>query len=330
MTTVVALIALNLFGVFEITLASGAASAAGTLASKHGASGAFFNGLLTTVLATSCSAPFLGAAIGFAFSIKNPATTVLVFVLAGLGLSAPYFVLSWNPGWLRFLPKPGRWMERFKVAMGFPMMAAAIWLCSLTAIHYGYRAWSMAMFLVFVAVACWIYGEFVQRGSSNRWLARVIAGGLLIAGYAYALEQKLQWRQPIQETEAKESGRSHVAPKGIAWERWSTEAVAAARAAGRPVVIDFTASWCQTCNTIVKPAFENESVQKKLKETNALPLVADYTHQPDAEIAAELSRYSRAAVPLVVVYSPKPDKEPEVFDLVWPSTLVGALDRAAH
>jgi len=328
MTTLVTLIALNLFGVFEITLGSGTLTAATQLASKHGAAGAFFNGLLATVLATSCSAPFLGAAIGFAFALKNAVMMILILLTVGIGLAAPYLVLSWRPDWLKFLPKPGPWMQRFKVAMGFPMMAAAVWLCSLVAEYYGERTWWMVMFLVFVAVGFWVYGEFVQRGTKRRGVAGVISVLLLVVGYAYALESKLEWRAPIKETAAN-SGTSKVVPKGLAWEKWSPEAVAAARAEGRPVVVDFTAKWCPTCNTIVKPSFESDSVQKKLKEVNAVALVADYTHFP-ADITAELQRFQRAAVPLVLVYPRKADEPPMVFDLVRPGTILDALDRAVR
>jgi thiol:disulfide interchange protein DsbD len=191
MTTLVTLIALNLFGVFEIALGSSALTAANQLASKQGAAGAFFNGLLATVLATSCSAPIFAPAIGFAFALKSAVLLALIFLTAGIGLAAPYLILSWRPEWLKFLPKPGPWMQRFKVAMGFPMMAAAVWLCSLVAEHYGDRTWWMVMFLVFVAVALWVYGEFVQRGRSQRGLAGAISVVLLIIGYTYALESKL-------------------------------------------------------------------------------------------------------------------------------------------
>jgi thiol:disulfide interchange protein len=328
MTTLVTLIALNLFGVFEITLGSGALTAANQLASKQGAAGAFFNGLLATVLATSCSAPIFAPAIGFAFALKSAVLLILIFLTAGVGLAAPYLVLSWRPDWLKFLPKPGPWMQRFKVAMGFPMMAAAVWLCSLVAEHYGDRTWWIVMFLVFVAVAFWTYGEFVQRGRRRRGLAAAISVLLLIIGYTYALESKLEWRAPITETTAN-SSPSKVVPKGLAWDKWSPEAVAAARAEGRPVVVDFTAKWCPTCNTIVKPSFESDSVQKKLKEVNAVALVADYTHFP-SNITAELQHFQRAAVPLVLVYPRNADKPPMVFDLVRASTIVDALDQAVR
>jgi thiol:disulfide interchange protein DsbD len=328
MTTLVTLIALNLFGVFEISAGSGVLTTATGLASKQGAAGAFFNGLLATVLATSCSAPFLGAAIGFAFALNKPALTVLIMLMVGIGLAAPYLILSWQPAWLKILPRPGPWMERFKVAMGFPMIAAAAWLCSIAAVHYGDRTWWLVMFLVFVAVAAWIFGEFVQRGRKARGIAALLAVALLGLGYAYALESKLDWRRPISGS-AVPTAASKVAPKGLAWQTWSPEAVAESRAAGRPVVIDFTAKWCPTCNTIVKPSFENDAVQKKLKEVNAVLLLADYTLLPD-NITAELKRFQRAAVPLVVVYPRRADEPPMIFDLVSPGTLLDALSHAAQ
>ena len=131
------LVALNLFGLFEVTLGS-VVVAAGSVASKEGAGGAFFNGVLATILATPCTAPFLAPALGFAFS-QSSGVIVLMFIAVAVGLALPYVVLSWNPKWLRFLPKPGPWMEKFKIAMGFPMLGTAMWLFMLTYEYYGDR-----------------------------------------------------------------------------------------------------------------------------------------------------------------------------------------------
>jgi thiol:disulfide interchange protein len=328
MTTLVTLIALNLFGVFEITLGSGAMTAATQLASKQGMAGAFFNGFLTTVLATSCTAPFLGFAVGFTPVLKSPLLTVLILLTVGAGLAAPYLVLSWQPAWLKFLPKPGPWMQRFKVAMGFPMMAAAVWLCSLARVQYGDRAWWVAMFLIFVAVAAWVYGEFVQRASNHQWVARLATVCLVVMGYGLALEKEMRWREPMRD-DGTSANRSSVAPRGVTWEKWSPEAVAAARAAGRPVVVDFTATTCLTCNTIVKPSFEKESVQKKLKEIEAVTLVADYSLQPQ-NITDELRRFERSGVPFVLIYPRNAAEPPMTFDLVTPGKIVDALSRAVQ
>src|SRR5262249_39490090 len=189
---------LNLFGLFEVTLSGRVMGTAGDLASKHGAAGAFFNGVLATVLATPCTAPFLSTALGFAF--VQPATIViLVFLTVGLGLAAPFVVLSWQPAWLKFLPKPGAWMEKFKIAMGFPMLATAVWLFSLTTTFYGERSWWLAIFLVFVGAAAWVFGAFIQRGGRRRGLAAAVALLLLATGYVWALDDKLRWRSPTTE-----------------------------------------------------------------------------------------------------------------------------------
>ena len=136
LTTLVTLVALNLFGVFEVTLGGRALDAAGGLASRHGMAGAFFNGVLATTLATPCTAPFLAPALGFAFA-QDAGTIILIFSFVGLGLASPYILLSWNPAWLKFLPKPGAWMEKFKIAMGFPMLATVVWLFNVASSSYG-------------------------------------------------------------------------------------------------------------------------------------------------------------------------------------------------
>ena len=327
LTTLVMLVALNLFGVFEVSLGGRAMTAAGGLASKHGTTGAFFNGVLATALATPCTAPFLSIALGFAFA-QEASVIVLVFLAVGIGLAAPYVVLSWNPAWLKFLPKPGAWMERFKIAMGFPMLATAVWLFNLAYGDYGKRVLWLGVFLVVIALAAWIIGEFVQRGRTRRGLALAIALILLIGSYAYALESQLDWRAPIAVGDT--TGPLINSPDGINWQRWSPEAVAKARSEGHPVLVDFTADWCLTCQVNKKTSIEISSVRLKLNEINAITLLGDYTHFPDA-ITAELNRYYRAGVPLVLVYPKNPDTEPIVLpEILTPGIVLDALDRAAR
>src|SRR5207244_854981 len=138
----------------EITLGGKTLNTAGQLASKHGASGAFFNGILATTLATPCTAPFLSIALGFAFS-QSAGTIILIFLFVGLGLAAPYVLLSCNPALLKFLPKPGAWMEKFKITMGFPMLATVVWLLNIAASSYGKNVFWLGIFLVVVAFATW-------------------------------------------------------------------------------------------------------------------------------------------------------------------------------
>lgn len=305
LTVIVTLVALNLFGVFEITLGGGAMGAASGAASRHGSLGAFMNGVLATLLATPCTAPFLGAALGFAF-VQPSHLIVLFFVTIALGLALPYLLLSWNPAWLRFLPKPGAWMERFKVLMGFPMLATAVWLFTITETFYGNRIWWLGAFLVIVAMCAWIYGEFVQRGRTRRTTALVIVLLLLGGSFVYAVENKLQWRTRV----VRAGDELKLAPKGIPWGKWSPENVAKARAEGRPVIVDFTAEWCITCNTVMKPALETDAVQARLKELNVVALLADNTSFPP-EIAAELERHGRAGVPMLLIF-PKDPSSPAI------------------
>jgi thiol:disulfide interchange protein len=328
MTALITLVALNLFGVFEVTLSGRVLGTAGELASQHGASGAFFNGVLATALSTPCSAPFLGAALGFAF-LQPAGIIVLIFLTVGLGLAAPYVILSWHPAWLKFLPKPGAWMEKFKMAMGFPMLATAVWLASLVVIFYGEQSWWLGIFLVLLAAAAWVFGEFFQRGSQARGLGILFTLLLLATGYFWALESGLDWRHPQPPNLNSETIVN--APKGYSWQRWSPEAVAKARAEGRVVVVDFTASWCQTCKISVKPAFEAKAVVAKLQSLNAVALLADYTSFPK-EMTEELEKFGRSAVPMVLVYPPDATKpalvlaEPLPFPAPYAPVVLSALE----
>jgi thiol:disulfide interchange protein len=326
LTTLVTLVALNLFGVFEVTLGGRTLDAAGNLASRHGASGAFFNGVLATTLATPCTAPFLAPALGFAFS-QSAATIIFIFLFVGLGLASPYVLLSWNPAWLKFLPKPGAWMEKFKIAMGFPMLATVVWLFNVASDDYGSRVFWLGVFLVVVAFAAWIFGEFVQRGRKHKTAAAIVTLILLIGGYAFALENELDWRTAMPEDT---TGSLKESPDGIDWQRWSPEAVAQARADGKIILVDFTADWCLTCQVNKKTSLEIPSVRQKLKDINAVAFTGDYTRTPD-NITTELNRYNRAGVPLVLVYPKNANVQPIVLpEVLTPGIVLNALDRAAH
>jgi thiol:disulfide interchange protein DsbD len=308
LTILVVLVALNLFGVFEVTLGGRAMTAAGDLASHQGYSGAFFNGILATILATPCTAPILSIALGFAFA-QTTAIILLIFLSVGIGLALPYLILSFQPAWLKFLPKPGAWMEKFKMFMGFPMLATGIWLFTLASADSDKSGtlW-FGLFLVALASGAWIWGEFVQRGRKLRWLAGA-ASILLVAGFGL-----------------------YAATRGadqIEWQPWSAAAVAQAQAEGHPVLVDFTADWCLTCQVNKKVAIEVPSVRARLKQVRAVNLIGDYTRLPDA-ITDEINRYHRAGVPLVLVFPAKADASPIVLpEVLTPGIVLAALDRAA-
>lgn len=332
LTVLLTLVALNLFGVFEVMLGSSAMTAAGTLAAKQGVGGAFFNGVLATILATPCTASILGTALGFAFA-QGPAVIVIMFLTMGLGLAFPYLLLSFQPAWLKFLPKPGVWMEKFKIAMGFPMLIAAIWLFSIASIFYGERSWWLGVFLVFIAIAAWVFGEFVQRGRRHRGLALCVVMAMLVLGYIWPLQSQLNWREPVEAGATQ--GFVKTESGGVTVEPWSPEAIAKARTENRPILVDFTAKWCVTCNSVVGPALEKPVVQAKFKETNARVFVADYSRTPP-EITEELAKYGRAGVPLVLVFPKDPQKpaivlqEPGPLELPshYAEGVVSALDQA--
>jgi len=312
MITVVTLVALNLFGVFEVYLGGGAMSAASGLASKEGGTGAFFNGVLATVLATPCTAPFLGVSLGFAMT-QSTAVILLFFLTIGAGLALPYLLLCLQPAWLKFLPKPGAWMVRFKMLMGFPMLATAVWLLSVTLTHFGKDAllW-LGLFLVLLALAAWIYGEFIQKGLARRGLSWAAVVTLVAVAFGWILEGKLDWRQPQADVAAGSPAQPRRARDGIAWEAWSPEAVAAARAAGRVVLVDFTADWCLTCKLNKKVALEVPEVRTAITNLNVAAFLGDYTRE-DPRITEELRRHQRAGVPMVLVFPRDASQPPRVL-----------------
>ena len=324
---IVTLVALNLFGLFEITMPGAALGSAAGLASKEGMTGAFFSGVLATALATPCTAPFLAVALGFAFT-QPPWVILIIFATVGVGLALPYVLLSWQPGWLRFVPKPGAWMLRFKVAMGFPMLATAVWLFDLTTPAFGPGAvlW-LGLFLSVLALAVWVWGEFVQRGRQRRGVAMAVSLGLLLFNYLYVLEAQLQWRTP--PTASADADIIKDSPEGIEWHRWSAAAVERARQEGHPVLVDFTAKWCLTCKRNKSAAIEIPAVREKLKSLNFRAFRADNTDRSPL-IAAELKRFERAGVPLVLVFSKTVSQAPVVLpEWLTPALVLEALDNAA-
>jgi thiol:disulfide interchange protein DsbD len=328
MTVLMTLVGLNLFGLFEVSVPGQALNKASELATKEGVSGAFFNGVLAVVLGASCVAPVLAGAVGWAIS-QPPLIIFLSFSMIGLGLALPFVLLSFFPALQRLLPKPGAWMGKFKIAMGFPMLATAAWLLAQTADHFGPGGplW-VGLFLVLLALAMWIYGEFHQRGSKRRGLAAIIALVIAVGSYAWALESQLHWRNPPAIAPGTQTSAPANADSGIAWQPWSAEAVSKARAEGRPVLVDFTANWCLTCQLNKKTSLEVDSVRAKLKAINAVALLGDYTRK-NPDITAELKRFERAGVPLVLVYPKDATQPPQLLPTVLTPTIVlEALDAA--
>ena len=219
-------------------------------------------------------------------------------------------------------------MEKFKIAMGFPMLATVIWLLYIASASYGRDVAWLGGFLVVVALAAWIFGEFVQRGRRHQSLAAIIALLLLIGGYFQIMERELNWRVPMADTTGVSTPVTNF-PDAINWQPWSPEAIVQAQAAGKPVIVDFTADWCLNCQVNKKTSIEIPSVITKLKALNAVTLIADYTQIPE-RITEELQRFGRAGVPLVLVYPKEPNANPVALpEILTPSIVLAALDQAA-
>ena len=345
LTLVVMLVALNLFGVFEINLSAGAMNKANTLATREGYMGSFFNGILATALATPCTAPLLTSAIGAALSQSN-GVIIGAMSAAGVGLAFPYVLLSCQPGWMKFLPKPGEWMVQFKQIMGFAMLAAAFWVMHFAGRGFNDPAPHKAIFWITVvgttvALAAWVFGEFKQKqaSASNRslWVCAVL---LLLA--VLALEGGLDWRHPKRKIQVVKTfipppvtdTNSSVAAKSddgkLAWEKdWSPEFVASARSQGYVVLVDFTADWCASCQWTKKRALDHPKVKAKLAEVKGVAVLADWTLQDD-RITKVLLSYKRDGVPLVLVYPPEGEAIvlPPVMN--GPEKVLEALEKAGN
>jgi thiol:disulfide interchange protein len=321
------LASLNLFGVFELALGGRTLGKASELASREGPAGAFFNGVFTTVLATPCTAPALTVALGFAYA-QPPIVLTLILLMVGVGLAFPYVLLTFFPAGLRLLPKPGVWMEKFKQAMAFPILATMVWLFWVgNALLGSNSALWLGILLVLLSFTAWTYGQFLQRGTKHpaiAWFTMILS---LIA-VIYVLERQLQWRNPPEQM----SGVSSSTKGLIDWQPWSAEAVEKARREGHVVLVDFTAKWCATCQSNKEFALETEAVHDKLKEVNGVTFKADFTSRSPV-IAAELKRHESAGVPLNLVYPPDVSKPPIILPsnlfLPWQrGKVLEALDQA--
>jgi thiol:disulfide interchange protein len=324
MTTVVFVFGINLLGVFEFGTPAVSGSAAQTL-SKNGSLGAFANGVLATTLATPCTAPFLGTALGFAFS--QPAWVILaVFTVVAIGMALPYVVLAWSPALLKFVPKPGLWMVKFKQLMGFLLLATAAWLLSVVGSQLGMEGvvYTLA-FLLAVAFAAWVIENYAGYGSAGVRKAVVWSVAAAIVGgvYAWGFESKLDWRHATQTVSS-----AKPADGGIVWQPFTLASVESEVSSGKTVFIDFTADWCFTCKVTEKTVLQTDAVRSKIKELGIVPMQADWTNHND-EIAQILKKFGRSGVPLYVVFPAGKPTEPIVLpEVITQELLLDAFAKA--
>jgi thiol:disulfide interchange protein DsbD len=306
---------LSLAGQFEIGLTL--TSAGGSLAQKQGYSGSFFTGVLAVVVATPCTAPFMGAAIGYALA-QSPAVTFAVFTALALGLAAPYVALTLQPAWTRLLPKPGAWMEVLRQAVAVPIFATVIWLAwSLTSGYGSGLLVSLLCSLLLLAVAGW----FLGRWPAKRW-STAVAALIVIAVIAVSVVAPKRF-EAAPEASAVTGSSSGAAAHG-GWEPWSAEAVFRYQAQGRPVFVDFTASWCLSCQVNERVALQQPQVQQAFKDANVALLKADWTRGDDA-ITQALTALGRSGVPAYALYVPG-QSEPQLLpEALTPGIVTDAL-----
>jgi DsbC/DsbD-like thiol-disulfide interchange protein/cytochrome c biogenesis protein CcdA len=286
---------LSLSGVFEFgIILTGTGS---NLQHEKGYSGSFFTGVLATVVAAPCSAPFLAPALGAALTLPAVQSSI-IFSFVAFGLSAPYLLLSAFPQTLNVLPKPGRWMETFKQIMAFPLYATTGYLIWVFAGETRDSELLDALFaLTLIAMGAWICGRFY---ASRKKAARVWASVATIALISVGLT--LGWPR----------GATADDPQ---WEPWSPERVTELRKDNRPIYVDFTARWCATCQANKRLVFGSEEVRRYIRAHEVALLEADWTNS-DPRITAELARWNRAAVPFDLVYlpsAPGPQVLPEIL-----------------
>lgn len=279
------LVGLNLSGIFSV---GGKLMDTGrSFTANSGILNTFATGVLATVVASPCTAPFMGAALGFA--ITRPAWEALaVFLTLGAGFTLPVLLLSLFPRWLEFIPKPGSWMKHFQQTLAFPMFATAAWLLWVLSQQTDARAYGGALAgLVVVAFAAWLYGQWRPRG----WRL-----GLLGASLAAALTVVIG---PMVASDS--AGHSSRAVRD--YSPWSEEQVQKLTAAGRPVFVNFTAAWCITCKVNEQLALSTDNIRQLFETRSVAYLVADWTRH-DPAISRQLERYGRSGVPLYLLYSP--------------------------
>ena len=311
------LLALWLFGVFEVgfklSAKSGDVIEKAKKSDKGKMFGSFLSGVLATAVATPCSGPFLGTALGVAVTV--PALqSLLIFTLLGLGMSSPYLLLAAYPSLLRFMPKPGAWMETFKQLMGFMMLLVVIWL---TWVFVSQSDSSTVLPLLvgflLLSFAAWTYGK-LNFGIKRFATKMVLIGVTLLSsasGFYYILDAG---HQSVMADNAR--------PEKIdaGWEKFSTAAIDKLRAEGKGVFIDFTAKWCLLCqaNLIV---LKMPEVEQQMAKMGVVKMMADWT-KSDPSITAELAKFGRNSVPLYIYFPPGKHSKPQVLPQVLTQDIV--------
>jgi thiol:disulfide interchange protein DsbD len=309
-------VGLSLSGVFSV--GGSVAGIGSSLAARSGYSGSFFTGVLATIVATPCTAPFMGGALGYALT-QPPAELMAVFLSLGFGLALPYLLLSNWPLLQRCLPRPGRWMERVKEVLAFPMYAAAVWLVWVLAQQAGSNAIAIALGgMVVIAFAAWLF-ETTRSGStlarrSGAGVAALAVAGALAGGYLGVKADSADTTRMTDSASAEKISLPYTA-----------ERLQALRTRGEPVFVNLTAAWCITCLVNERVALSKSSVVEAFRKAGITYLKGDWTNQ-DRQITRQLAAFGRSGVPLYVFYPHGVDAGPVVLpQLLTPEIVLAAV-----
>ncbi len=305
LASVLFVFALNLFGVFEMgTSLMGFGS---QLTENKGYFGSFMTGVLATVVATPCTAPFMGTALGFALSQPSLLVIGTVFTALALGLAAPYCALSLIPNLGKLLPKPGRWMETFRHLMAFPILGTVIWLYWILGIEAG-PGCQLRLLIAILILSCaaWAYGRW--KSFITKTIVLILVA---VAVYGQIFEfNRNRW----------------VLTQSTFWQTFSRERVKSLVAQGKPVFIDFTAAWCITCKVNERIAF-TDSVMETMTRKGIVAMKGDWTNS-DPEITLTLEEFGRNGVPLYVLYTGKKGRPPIILpQILTPGTVLNAIEQ---
>ena len=310
--------ALNLFGVFEVGV--GQVDVLDRAVQRtHGIRRSLFEGVLAVVLATPCSAPFLGTAVGFALA-SPPLIILLVFATLGLGLAFPYVLLSSVPAAARLIPRPGPWMETFKNLLGFALLATVLWLLWVLGQTQGVDGLIQVLgFFLVTGMAAWIFGGAQQREGRSRPLGYAMAGAMVVASGGWLLDFP---------GAAERAPADRLVEGAISWLAWDEAQIPQHLADGRPVFVDFTADWCITCKVNERTVLSSSRVLDAIATHRVVMMKADWTDGND-EIREALARFGKAGVPMYLLYAPGRPQEPTLLpEVITPDMVVRAFAAA--
>ena len=314
LTLLLVAIGLNLAGVFEVGF--GLSTAGGRFDRGEGLGGAFASGVLATLVATPCAAPFMGAALGVALTLPAMAA-LLVFAVLGMGMALPYVLLAAFPAWLERLPRAGPWMETLKQVLAFPMLLTAIWLVWVFGMQTGLNgAILLLVASLLIAVGAWALGRWGVPAIPTR--ARLWGRGIAVVSVALAV---FALGAGVQQ---KQSEKTVVATSQ--WQVYDPAEVERLHTSGQPVFVDFTAAWCLSCQANKAIALHTETVQEAFQARGVTLFRADWTNR-DPVITEALARYGRSGVPLYVLYPGDGSRPILLPEILTPGLVIEALER---